>query len=89
MQRLWAKLVSNIAAVRSNRAAQLAKEKRARDRALLLEQLNQRINESEIHADSPSKHDDSAVMETEKSRLDDSVLENLNSLLRRGGGEVS
>jgi len=37
-----------------------------------------------------SLHGDSGEIEpAEKSRLDDSVLESLSSLLRKGGGDVS
>ena len=57
----------------------------------LLEQLNEKINMSVEQSEPPALHDQSDVLDSvaDRSKLDDSVLESLSELLKRGGGEIS
>ena len=68
----WAKLSQNVKKLRAERQFQLVRDKRANERLLLLKQLNHQIEISE-----------SASIAYDRSRLDESVLDDLSELLRR------
>ena len=78
----WSKLGSNLRKLKNERQVKLKRDKRDNDRKLLLRQLNEQLEQSEILDRSANNPPDNQCM-GDRSRLDDSVLESLSELLRR------